>query len=277
MLRQRIITAVGLLAALLAVLFLLPRAVWPWLALAVVALAAWEWGRLAGLGVAGAAGYCGFIVASAVALMAAGALGGGADAAPLLILALGFWLVVAPLWLARRWSLRGLLLGGTVGWIVLVPAWLAAARLGAEPAVLLAVMALVWIADSAAYFAGRRFGRRKLAPAVSPGKTWEGVYGALAATSVYGVAAVCLVGVAGDAGRGRIMCAVIGLAGAAVLTAASIVGDLLESLLKRQAGAKDSGSVLPGHGGVLDRIDAMLPVLPLFAAMAWMAEGTAAG
>ena len=124
-------------------------------------------------------------------------------------------------------------------------------------------MAIVWIADTAAYFFGRGFGRRKLAPKVSPGKTWEGVYGALAAAAVYAAAWIGLF-------RGAIPAAVRDLAWSAVwmialvevLAVLSVVGDLLESLMKRQAGVKDSGSVLPGHGGVLDRIDALTPALP---------------
>lgn len=135
----------------------------------------------------------------------------------------------------------------------LFPTWLALVSMrGISPWLLLVVMAAVWIADSTAYFAGRRFGKHKLAPQISPGKTWEGVLGAWLGVSLYGV----------------ILCyslslsywTIVGLLGITVL---SIMGDLLESLVKRQAGVKDSGSLLPGHGGVLDRIDGLTSTLPL--------------
>ena len=126
-------------------------------------------------------------------------------------------------------------------------------------------MAVVWIADTAAYFAGRAFGRHKLAPSISPGKTWEGVYGALLATAVY---AVFLLRFAPD--RMALSAAAVAawIAGLLALTALSIVGDLFESMLKRQRGVKDSGKLLPGHGGVLDRIDALLAAMPAAALIA---------
>jgi phosphatidate cytidylyltransferase len=131
-----------------------------------------------------------------------------------------------------------------------------------SPALLLALMAVVWIADTAAYFAGRAFGKRKLAPAISPGKTWEGVYGALAATGVYGLALVYLVPAIGAPRVGSITAVLGWVVLLLALTSVSIVGDLFESLLKRQRGVKDSGRALPGHGGVLDRVDALLAAMP---------------
>jgi len=129
----------------------------------------------------------------------------------------------------------------------------------------LAAMATVWIADTAAYFSGRAFGRRKLAPQISPGKTWEGVYGALVAVAVY---ALCLVPFAREAGFGAVVGApaIAAWVGFALLLAGlSVFGDLFESLLKRHAGVKDSGNLLPGHGGVLDRVDALMAAMPLAA------------
>jgi phosphatidate cytidylyltransferase len=129
-------------------------------------------------------------------------------------------------------------------------------------------MAIVWIADTAAYFTGRAFGRVKLAPQVSPGKTWEGVYGGLAAVAVYALALVPLAADGGFTGAvsplavaGWVVCAV-------ALAGLSVVGDLCESLLKRQAGVKDSGRILPGHGGILDRVDALLAAMPAAALLA---------
>jgi phosphatidate cytidylyltransferase len=132
----------------------------------------------------------------------------------------------------------------------------------AGPWILLMFMAVAWIADIAAYFTGRAFGRRKLAPRVSPGKTWEGVMGAFAATTLY---ALVLRAVLHVELHPALLAALAVVVFVWVLTAASIVGDLLESALKRQAGLKDSGTLLPGHGGVLDRIDALTSVLPIAA------------
>jgi phosphatidate cytidylyltransferase len=132
----------------------------------------------------------------------------------------------------------------------------------------LAAMAIVWIADTAAYFTGRAFGRRKLAPMVSPGKSWEGVYGAWVAVVLYALLLVPLAAAAGYRLSVDVVTVVIWLALIFVIASASVVGDLFESLLKRQAGVKDSGTLLPGHGGVLDRIDALLAAMPLAAVAA---------
>jgi len=168
-----------------------------------------------------------------------------------------FWVLIAAPWLARRWQVRSPLALAAAGWIVLVPAWLALARLQAEPERLLALLGIIWIADTAAYLAGRAWGRHRLAPAVSPAKSWEGVAGACAAVAVYYVA----LSIFTPEWRG--------LSGAllfAGVTVMSIVGDLYESWIKRQAGVKDSGALLPGHGGVLDRIDSLNSSMP-FAAL----------
>src|SRR5262249_46458483 len=137
-----------------------------------------------------------------------------------------------------------------------------------HPALLLAVLGAVWISDSAAYFVGRRFGKRKLAPSISPGKTWEGVAGALVAVVLYALAWAAL-GKPGNrllGGPLGVLALAAALAGLAVV---GIIGDLFESLIKRQAGVKDSGTLLPGHGGILDRIDAPVAMLPL-AVLAFM-------
>jgi phosphatidate cytidylyltransferase len=271
MLKARILTAVVLLAGFLAALYWLPGAGWIALVAALLAVAAWEWAGLARLGPLGRGLYAG-------AIAAAGFWAGwGASAGPvfahswLYIAAAVFWLVLAPLWLWERPAFANAAVPLLAGAVVLVPNAAAMVALrGHSPGLLLAIMAVVWISDVAAYFTGRRFGRRKLAPSISPGKTWEGVYGALAGVTVY---ATCWLAAAGQARPGPwqqtapgelwFVLLLLGLA------AAGIEGDLLESQMKRQAGVKDSGSVLPGHGGVLDRIDALLPVLPL-AALAFL-------
>jgi phosphatidate cytidylyltransferase len=124
------------------------------------------------------------------------------------------------------------------------------------------MMAIVWIADTAAYFAGRRFGRRKLAPSISPGKTWEGVYGALAAVAIYALLLLPFAAAAGYTRPLDAIAAAIWVGLALLLTGLSIIGDLFESQVKRQRGVKDSGGILPGHGGVLDRIDALTAAMP---------------
>jgi phosphatidate cytidylyltransferase len=157
---------------------------------------------------------------------------------------------------------------GLAGMLVIWPLWAAIVELRtASPWLLLAIMALVWIADIAAYFAGRRFGRRKLAPAISPGKTWEGVLGALVAVLAYGIvldvlahSRVTVLTPFFDGLWGGI--AVLAML---ALVALSVLGDLFESWMKRGAGRKDSSSLLPGHGGVLDRIDALTSTLPVAA------------
>ena len=155
-----------------------------------------------------------------------------------------------------------------MGIVVLVPVELALVDLrGIAPWLLLAVMAIAWVSDTAAYFAGRRWGQRKLAPEVSPGKTWEGAYGALAAVLVYAIICVIISRQHVIPARfdGTDMAPLYTVLLWLLLTGTGILGDLLESLLKRRAGVKDSGILLPGHGGFLDRVDALLPILPIAA------------
>ena len=276
MLRQRIITALVLVAFLLGALTL-DRA-WPFavLTLVLIAAAGWEWGRLnqAGDTLALAMG-------AAVAVAGAVALGGGwKDQAP------------APLWwlVAAQWVLAGAvaLRSGPAAWpqlpraarwilglLMLWSAWLAIAHarvVGIN--FLLSVLCLVWMADVAAYFGGRALGKRKLAPSISPGKSWEGVWSGMAGVLLLSALWLWIDGrfnVDGPSLYTRLWQA-FGWVGMTVallaLCGLSVVGDLIESLVKRAAGAKDSSQLLPGHGGVLDRVDALLPVVP--AAMALM-------
>jgi phosphatidate cytidylyltransferase len=278
MLSTRIVTALIALVVVLAALFLLPPRAFALVLLLVMAFAAHEWGALARFGRAGTAAFIAVLVAGGLALVYAGATRADAEAAWPLALAVCaiatlFWILVATPWVVRRWPPRsppGLALSG---WIVLLGAFVALTELQARsPWLVLAAMAIVWIADTAAYFSGRAFGRRKLAPQVSPGKTWEGVYGALAAVAVYSLALVPLARSAGYAGELDVASVVLWLAFAVAVAALSVVGDLFESWLKRNAGVKDSGSLLPGHGGVLDRIDALLAAMPpiaLAVILAW--------
>lgn len=259
-LARRLATAGALLAGFLAALFLLPPRGFALLVAAVIALAGLEWGRLAGLGTRAAAafgGILGAIVAAAAWLPAAEVAWRG------LLLGAGalFWLLVAPVWLFRGMDGASRAVRAAAGVVVLLVAGLAALSL--RPVELLLVLGLAWIADTAAYFAGNAFGRRKLAPRLSPGKTWEGVAGATVATGIYAIICAWPGGPLNAAVHGLQWAAY--LAGAALLCAASILGDLFESALKRRAGAKDSGALLPGHGGILDRIDSAMPTLPIAA------------
>lgn len=266
MLRTRIATALVLLLVVVAALWL-GRPAFVALAALMFGAAIWEWLRLAGVASRVA-------IASAVLmvglLVVLDALRVGPGRAGLTLICTGaaaLWLTItAVLVQAQR---RGLKLGRAstmvLGGLLLPAAWFALLALYQSGLVLLiSVLAIVWIADICAYFAGRAFGRSKLASNISPGKTWAGVVGA-----VVGVLAIAsaLRLAAPDAPlltnhlfrRG----AELAFPLLAVIVAASIVGDLFESLIKRQAGMKDSSNLLPGHGGVLDRIDALLPVLPL--------------
>ena len=255
MLHTRLLTAAVLLALFLAALFRLPPTAWTLVLLPVLWLGAREWAQLAGLARA-----TGWVYASA--LSGAGLLiyFVAPQAEPVLqAIALAFWLLVAPLWLARGWTVRGLPLAVT-GVLVLLATWLALARLQGTAGALLACLAVVWIADTSAYLAGRRWGRRKLAPGISPGKSWEGVAGAAVAVVAYYLVlqwawADAPLALQGLFGAGTVL----------LLFVLSIEGDLFESWLKRRAGLKDSGALLPGHGGVLDRIDGLLATLPAVA------------
>lgn len=258
MLKQRVITAIILLALFLSALFALPATGWALLVIILIGLGAKEWAGLSKL--SGSASW--LYLALSLALMAGLTLpAAAAFALPVYLVAALLWLVVVPLWLTRGWRLHSPALMALLGWAVLLPTGLAMLELRSiSPWLLLGVMALVWIADSAAYFAGRRFGKHKLAPSISPGKTWEGAAGAVAGVCLY----VLAVALSQDA-------PLFGLPLPALLLVAlcwvvfSIYGDLFESALKRQAGIKDSGTLLPGHGGLLDRIDALTSTLPLAA------------
>ena len=269
MLKQRVITAMALLAILLPALFYKTPIPFFALTLLMIAAGAWEWGRLNSLGSIGSLG----LSAACVAACGVSWYGGWLEK-PLPVL----WAIAGAVWvLAGGWLLRS----GVAGWpripkclrlagglVALWAAWLAISQarvMGIE--FLLSVLLLVWIADIFAYFAGRTFGgrisKRKLAPSISPGKSWEGVWGGMT-----GVVALSLAWYfwGGDTlysqlaqrhGIALMLLAVIFMA------AMSVVGDLVESLIKRSAGVKDSSGLLPGHGGVLDRVDALLPTLPL--------------
>lgn len=279
MLRQRVITALVLVALLLA--SLLAPGAWPFPLLTLVLLSAggWEWGRLNQAG-------DGLAVVMGVAVAAGGVaawLSGWTSQAPALLwwAALALWLVGAAVALRcgpQAWPQLPRGARWLLGLLALWVAWLALAQARSVGInYMLSVLCLVWVADIAAYFGGRRFGRRKLAPSISPGKSWEGVWSGAAGVALLAALWIVFDGrfdVDGPSVFSRLVSGLgpAGLALAVVLLCGlSVAGDLVESLVKRAAGAKDSSRLLPGHGGVLDRVDALLPVLP--AALALTALG----
>jgi phosphatidate cytidylyltransferase len=268
MLAQRVLTAVVLLAAFLAALWWLPQSAWGVLLTVCAMLAAAEWSRLSGLSgvahhlyVAGTGAIC---LGMLAVLLRWPVLDAWWRSAPF-VLSATFWLLVATPILARPLLKVTAAQAALCGAIVIIPTYWAFVLLQPQARAFMTLLGVIWVADTAAYLFGRRWGRHKLAPQVSPGKTWEGVAGAIAAVAVYAWAMQFLMAKTFPALAGFRWFAL-----AFALTAFGIVGDLFESWLKRRANAKDSGSLLPGHGGVLDRIDALTAAIPLAAlAVTW--------
>lgn len=263
MLAARFITGIVLLALFCGALFLLPNGYWSAALLAALCIAALEWAKLAGYGFGARWTFVAAVFAVAVALLLQeqhGETGAGVLDVFFFWIAALFWVAVVPAWLGRRWRAQNPVVLAIAGCVVLLPTWLALTRMQAAPARLLLVLGIVWIADTAAYLIGRRMGKRLLASHISPGKTWEGVLGAATAVAVYYGLLWFIFGAEmslSEAATGVLMFAAI--------TALSVEGDLFESWMKRQAGIKDSGSLLPGHGGILDRIDGLTASLPVAA------------
>ncbi len=253
MLKQRIITALLLAPFALLVILWVPHDVTAAVIALLVIAGAWEWAPFAGFtSMAARCGYAALVAALIAILWVLGAQNAQLDV--ILYVSLAWWLV-ATIWVALMPSHMNRAAAMCAGLIVLVPAWLALVRLhDLAPELMLFLVLLVVAADVGAYFAGRAFGTHKLAPRVSPGKTWEGVYGGLAASAVLASLGVLWFRLSPGPFIG--LCAVVVLA--------SIVGDLTESLFKRHAGLKDSGGLLPGHGGVLDRVDSITAAAPVF-------------
>lgn len=263
MLKTRILTALALATLVIAGLFYLPGGLTVLILGSFLVTGAWECSRLLGWTHPG-----GRVTYTLVLTVAAGAVWWWNDAAgllaPLLITGLLWWAAAAGFVVAaqRRRLGRGIGLAANplVGGLVLLPAWSAIVWLVYnDPAMLLVLFLLIWTADAAAYFVGKRWGRRRLALHVSPGKTWEGVAGGLGFGCVVAVAASQWMVFSTAAQYGFIVTGLFTIV-------ASVVGDLFVSMLKRHAGLKDSGRILPGHGGVMDRIDGLVAAAPVFSA-----------
>ena len=260
MLKQRIITALILIPIAISGIFLLPPVEFAIFVGAVLTIAAWEWANLAGY-----EGYARFVYAAVIAALLAGAYW----LPPMvpLIAGIAWWCVALVLVvrypnLTRLWSTVAV--RACLGVVILIPGFVSLVQLKALPESdywILLLFFLIWGADVGAYFAGRAFGQRKLAPLVSPGKSWAGLYGGLVAALLV-VIGMSMARGTPELGTGR---GAVFLAVCTFVALVSVLGDLSESMFKRQAGAKDSGTLLPGHGGVLDRIDSLLSAGPFFA------------
>jgi phosphatidate cytidylyltransferase len=272
MLKQRVITALVLLAILLPALFYPQPEPFCAITLLLIAAAGWEWARLNGCSSASGVGL-GLVLGGVLALLWYG-VGFGQGWPLLWQVSYGLWVCLAFFLLKRGvsgWApvprMVRLVLGlGVIG----LAWWAVAAALHVGVGMLLSILTLVWMADIAAYFGGKAFGKRKLALTISPGKSWEGAYSGFAGVLLLALVWLWWGGSASDNLYARLWQhgPALGLLGLVGLSVMSVVGDLLESLVKRSAGVKDSSQLLPGHGGVLDRVDALLPVLPM--AMMWV-------
>ncbi|TVU68348.1 MULTISPECIES: phosphatidate cytidylyltransferase [Cobetia] len=267
MLRQRIITAVILAPLALLGLFGLDGAPFAVFTGGIVALGAWEWANLSGVS-AGKARLL-FPLTLVVLMLLAGMSDGLEARWPLYLAAMAWainlrWVMRYPA-ASQEWRAIGVRLG--VGALALLPTWFGLIQLKAGGAEwLLYVLLMVWAADIGAYFSGKRFGKRKLAPRVSPGKSWEGVYGGLVATGLLATGYA----LAGQADWLPLLVVTLGV------TAVSVLGDLLESMFKRERKLKDSSQLLPGHGGIMDRIDSLTAAVPMFALLLpWILGGGA--
>ncbi len=260
MLKQRIITALWLVPLALIGFFVLQGLAFIAFICVVLALAGWEWARLAGYDTpAQRIAYGVFVAVTLLLLNADNAL-----LMPILSLAVLWWLLAIVMVIRFPSSIA--LWGGNLGkrlmgLVILVPAGLGLLVLKSLPQgnlLILSLMLLVWSADIGAYFFGRAFGKRKLAPRVSPGKSWAGLFGGLLTSLCVTVVLAIYLNVPGNQFFAVIL-------GAAVVVLFSVVGDLTESMFKRQMGIKDSSQLLPGHGGILDRIDSLTAAVPVFA------------
>lgn len=266
MLKQRLLTALALIPLVIWSVLELSTNVLGLILAVFVLLGSWEWARLIGLtSTMARLSYVAFI--AMLLYLSAFLLATSANFIFVALAVAGLWWLIGTAWVFRYRGQTGLnamdtQLGLFIGVVVLIPTWLGMTHIHAfsddGPAMLLFVMVLIWAADSGAYFAGRKFGKHKLAPKVSPGKTIEGVVGGLIAAALFSVIGASSFDLPVLGGVSFVILSV-------VVVLLSVIGDLFESLFKRRVGVKDSGQLLPGHGGVLDRIDSLTAAAPIFA------------
>lgn len=272
MLKQRLLTAAVLAPLIIWGIISLPTLYLAILFALIILQGGWEWSGFMKIGETSKRAMYVVVVALCLALAAYSFAKPQGNWIALPVLSLLWWLF-AIIWVLRYprntkcWSRPAM--EGMIGIFVLVPSWLSLIALhgagGQGPYWVLYLLTLIWVADSSAYFGGRRFGKHKLAPEVSPGKSWEGVISALLVTAIYAVAIGQWFGLSGNQWLFFVVLSVI-------TVVFSIIGDLAESMFKRHAGIKDSGNILPGHGGVLDRIDSVTAAAPVFLVGAWLGE-----
>jgi len=280
LLKQRIITALILAPAAILAIFYLPLAYFAALLMAIIGIGAWEWGPL--MGFKGKNKRAGFVFATLILIAGIWALLSPSDlwlnskelhvyAMSLLWIAVAWWFLSAFLMLSYPtlsgfWSKHSAV-RGIFGWLTLIPTWLAFMVIrsndyqtdsyhGAQ--LLMFLFLMVWSADIGAYFVGKAIGKNKLMPNVSPGKTFEGFLGGV----VFACLLVAITAYSLDWASEQVITVLLVTV---LITTVSVLGDLNESMFKRQAGVKDSGSILPGHGGILDRIDSLTATAPVFA------------
>jgi phosphatidate cytidylyltransferase len=258
MLKTRVLTAIVLLGLFLPALFWLPMMWWAGVMLLLTLVCLHEWAGFLQLSPLQTRTYLALSTVIGVGLLTLLHQWGFHwffyHAMQIFIAATLFWLGIVPIAMFFNSFLKQKVVNLLLGWCLMLSLWMALVTAQKiNPYVLLVIISTIWLADSAAYFAGKNFGKHKLAPAISPGKTWEGVLGALLAVAVYAVALKY-----SDAVSTWWI-----LPGLWVITVVGIYGDLFESFFKRRAGLKDSGQFLPGHGGLLDRVDGVIPALPV--------------
>lgn len=274
MLKTRVITALIILPIVLVALFAFPNWAWDIFTLAIALVSCWEWGRFCQFSVGGKRVYLALSAAVAAVIFFAYLDNRLVDfqqiAAVGFIISSLFWFVLAPLWLAKLWRPGSRAVAALAGWIVVFPTWLAFLVLhDLSPWIFLSFAFIVWVADVFAYFVGKAMGKQKLAPSISPGKTIQGALGGLAGVAFYYFVWKLLA--ERSVAQGATWATDLLSHGAwllgffLMLGVLSVIGDLFESWMKRGAGMKDSSGLLPGHGGFLDRIDALTSTLPVAA------------
>ncbi|MGP1718580.1 MAG: phosphatidate cytidylyltransferase [Methylophilus sp.] len=258
MLKTRVITALVLLGLFLPALFFLPMLWWASVMLVLTLVCLREWAGFLQLSPLQTRVYLAISTITGISLLGLLQQWGFHwffyRALQVFMGMTAFWLIVVPVAMFFNTFFKQRAVNLFLGWCLMLSLWMALViAQEINPYVLLVIISTIWLADSAAYFFGKQFGRHKLAPAISPGKTWEGVLGALLAVAVYAVTLKA---------TGAVATWWL-LPGLWVITIVGIYGDLFESFFKRRANLKDSGQFLPGHGGLLDRVDGVIPALPV--------------